>query len=258
MLSGPKWYSESGIHYFPQPLTHLWPHSWACTGPGMTITALPLPQRSWFLPLKRELRGTLTIRLPFYAPMKAQKSSLIFSIYSFIDETITVCFIWPFSVLTTAQTQSIQNQLNISKVASPLLTVIASAIIPYPRLKPESSLTQNIIVLKKKKGKERKEKKRKKEEKGKKRSFSSFFPITNLHSDTMSLSFLKTCLIYVTSCLFPWTHSKALDLAPTSEPLSFQQLLSPLSPYRLPAPDKCFYWLFKFIILSLKNFYWCP
>lgn len=129
----------------------------------MTITALPLPQRSWFLPLKRELRGTLTIRLPFYAPMKAQKSSLIFSIYSFIDETITVCFIWPFSVLTTAQTQSIQNQLNISsKVASLLLTVIASAIIPYPRLKPESSLTQNIIVLKKKERK-RKERKKKKE-----------------------------------------------------------------------------------------------
>lgn len=142
----------------------------------MTITALPLPQRSWFLPLKRELRGTLTIRLPFYAPMKAQKSSLIFSIYSFIDETITVCFIWPFSVLTRAQTQSIQNQLNISsKVASPLLTVIASAIIPYPRLKPESSLTQNIIVLKKKKEKKGKKKKERKKKKGKKGHFLPSF-----------------------------------------------------------------------------------
>ena len=41
-----------------------------------------------------------------------------------------------------------QNQINISpKVILPLLSVIATTIIQSPGLRPESSLTQNIIAL---------------------------------------------------------------------------------------------------------------
>lgn len=127
--------------------------------------------------------------------------------------------------------------MNISPILF-LFMVIATTLVRYPGLKLESSLTQNITGLKKKK-----------------RPFPSLLSIPDLHSDTVSLSFFKMCLASVPSRLRPWTCIKALDLAPTSELASFPPASFPSKPLCLPVPYSSFYKLFKLTLL-LRNFHW--